>query len=251
MSQPLLTVRGITQEFAQVKALDDVSLEIQPKQTYGLVGESGSGKSTLGNIIVGALKPTAGTIQFDGEELGMKREMAQKKAIQMVYQNPRSSLNPRLTIHNTLDEVLVIQTDLSKAERQARIEETIVKVGLEIKHLNKYPHALSGGQCQRVAIARAIIVRPKLIILDEAVAALDVSIQFQILQLLDELQDTFDVSYLFISHDLRVVSEICDHVAVLEAGQLVESASGKTIFNNPQHPYTQKLLSSISTLEYI
>lgn len=160
MSQPLLTVCGITQEFAQVKALDDVSLEIQPKQTYGLVGESGSGKSTLGNIIVGALKPTAGTIQFDGEELGMKREMAQKKAIQMVYQNPRSSLNPRLTIHNTLDEVLVIQTDLSKAERQARIEETIVKVGLEIKHLNKYPHALSGGQCQRVAIARAIIVQP-------------------------------------------------------------------------------------------
>ena len=147
--------------------------------------------------------------------------------------------------------MLVIQTDLSKAERQARIEETIVKVGLEIKHLNKYPHALSGGQCQRVAIARAIIVRPKLIILDEAVSALDVSIQFQILQLLDELQDTFDVSYLFISHDLRVVSEICDHVAVLEAGQLVESASGKTIFNNPQHPYTQKLLSSISTLEYI
>lgn len=234
-----------------LNVLSDVSLAIEDHQTYGLVGESGSGKSTLGKIIVGALKPTSGTVTLDGQILTHKRQKTQQRDIQIVFQDPRSSLNPRMTIRTSLDEALKIQTHLTTSQRKEQIEDTIVKVGLDRTHLEKYPHALSGGQNQRVAIARAIIVQPKLIILDEAVSALDVSIQFQILQLLDKLQMEYGVSYLFISHDLRVVSEICDQVGVLDSGVLVEQGEGEQIFNHPTHPYTQQLLSSVSTLKYI
>lgn len=255
----ILTVNNVSKVYQRknqpepLTALDDVSLYINENETYGLVGESGSGKSTLGKIIVSLIRPSSGVIEYAGRDLitDVAHDMALRRQIQMVFQDPQSSLNPRLTVHSILDESLIIQTNLNKVERNEAINNMIVKVGLTSRQLQQYPHTLSGGQSQRVAIARALIVRPKLIVLDEAVSALDVSIQFKVLQLLNDVQDEFGISYLFISHDLRVVRELCDRVGILNNGVLVEENETERIFEEGQHPYTQKLTSSIPQLKYL
>ena len=235
-----------------VKALDDVSLQIEKGSTLGLVGESGSGKTTLGRVLVRLQDPTSGSAVYDGHEITTLSNSAlrpYRKRIQMVFQDPYNSLNPRLRIGTILAEPLEIHfPQLSSSDRQARVAELLGLVGLDPAHARRFPHEFSGGQRQRIGIARALAVEPEFIICDEPVSALDVSVQAQIVNLLMDLQEKFNLTYLFIAHDLAVVEHVSDQIAVLEHGKLVEQGDSETITTHPTHPYTQRLLSSIPAL---
>ena len=230
-----------------LEAIKNISLTLQAGQTLAIVGESGSGKSTLARQIIGIEKPTKGEVILDGQLLkfnSRKHRKARFRNIRMIFQNPYESLNPKARIGSTLDEVLLINTELTPKQRKLKIAETLLKVGMLPEHQYRYPHMFSGGQRQRIAIARAIILEPKIIIADEPLSALDVSIQAQILNLLQELQEEMGISYLFISHDLNVVEHIADHVMVMYKGNIVEYGTVDEIYEQPQHPYTQTLFPS-------
>ncbi|NHN46869.1 ABC transporter ATP-binding protein [Halostella sp. JP-L12] len=233
----------------QVRAVEDVTFEIEKGETLGLVGESGCGKSTLARTILRLLKPTDGDVYFKGRnlaEMGGDDLRSQRRHMQMIFQDPQSSLDPRMKVGRIVEEPMKAH-DLygDEGEREARAKELLEKVGLDPQHYNRYPHAFSGGQRQRVNLARALSVNPDLIVCDEPVSALDVSIQAQVLNTMNELQDEFGLTYLFIAHDLSVIRHISDRVAVMYLGQLVELAEKRELFENPQHPYTRALLSSI------
>ena len=232
-----------------LKAVDDISFVIKSGETLGLVGESGCGKSTTGRLITRLIEPTAGTINLKGEDLLQvnHRDMLEKrKSLQLVFQDPYSSLNPRKTIMQILERPLLIHK-LAKTwhERRERVLELLNLVGLGREHIDRYPHEFSGGQRQRIAIARALAVEPEIVIGDEPVSALDVSIQAQILNLFRELQEKFSLTYLFIAHDLSVIRHISDRVAVMYVGKIVESGPVATIFSKPQHPYTKALMAAV------
>lgn len=232
-----------------VKAVDDVSFFIKKGETFGLVGESGCGKSTTGRLINGLIKADTGEINFQGTNVANISEKLWKryrKPMQMVFQDPYASLSPRMKVKDILMEPLTIHyPKMSKQEKEILVKDLLEKCGISEFHLSKYPHEFSGGQRQRIGIARSLILKPELIIADEPVSALDVSIQSQILNLMKDLQEEFGLTYLFISHDLGVVEHISDRVGVMYLGSLVEIATKKQIFADPKHPYTQALLSSI------
>jgi oligopeptide/dipeptide ABC transporter ATP-binding protein len=232
--------------------VDNVSLKLEKGKTLGIVGESGSGKSTLGRIMLRLIEPTAGEINFDDVNLLKLKNTELRKMrskMQMIFQDPMSSLNPRMSIRQLVSEPLEIHRNLKASEQNAAVEEIITKVGLEKSALDKYPHEFSGGQRQRISIARAVINNPSLIVADEPVSALDVSIQSQILNLLMDLRNDLNLSFVFISHDLSVVRHIADEVAVMYLGNIVEIAPADQLFSNPQHPYTQALISAIPQVE--
>ena len=254
-AEPLLKVEGLKQYFPvnknfTVKAVEGVSFEIYPGETYGLVGESGSGKSTIGRSIIRLYNPTDGKIIFDGTDITGKLNKADKNKLrtemQMIFQDPMSSLNPRKKVENIIGEGLDIHhTYKSKAERDAAVKAILAKVGLAPEHASRYPHQFSGGQRQRVGIARALIMNPKLIIADECISALDVSIQAQVVNLMKDIQEETGSAYLFIAHDLSMVKYISDRIGVLHLGHLLETGTTDEIFSNPIHPYTKSLLSAI------
>ena len=255
----LLKVEGLKQYFPikggflgrtvnHVKAVDDITFTIYEGETVSIVGESGCGKSTTGRAILRLEEPTEGSVSFQGTDitkLSKGKMRKYRKDMQIIFQDPYASINPRQTVASVLNEAMHIQNVLPKGERRARIEELLETVGLRAYQADRYPHEFSGGQRQRIGIARALSVNPKLIICDEAVSALDVSIQAQVLNLLEELQDEFGLTYLFISHDLGVVRHISDRIIVMYLGKIVEIADKTSLFENPQHPYTKALLSAI------
>lgn len=229
-----------------VQAVDGIDLSIPKGETFGLVGESGCGKSTLGRTLLRLYNPTDGRIRFKGKDITdrSKSELRPlRRDMQLVFQDPFSSLNPRQTVGEIIEEPLAIQ-NVNKVEREQRAQDLIEKVGLKQEHYNRYPHAFSGGQRQRIGVARSLIVEPDFVVADEPVSALDVSIQAQILNLLDDIQDEFDLTLFVIAHDLSVISHIADRVGVMYLGELVEVAETEELFENPLHPYTQALLSS-------
>ncbi|MUV37245.1 Glutathione import ATP-binding protein GsiA [Lentibacillus sp. JNUCC-1] len=231
-----------------VKAVDDVSFSVRRGETLGIVGESGCGKSTLGRVLIRLLDSTEGDIIFNGENIAeapSRKMRSYRKALQMIFQDPFGSLNAKMSIRQLIEEPLIVQTDHSKAERTEKVESMIQKVGLRISDLQKYPHQFSGGQRQRIGIARALIVEPELVVCDEAVSALDVSIQAQVLNLMQDLQDELNLTYLFISHDLNVVNHVSDRVAVMYLGRVAEIAPNDALYSKPLHPYTQFLLKAI------
>lgn len=237
----------------QVKAVDDISFDLYKGETLGIVGESGSGKSTLGRTILRLLEPTEGEIIFEGtnfEKVKTRKIDDYRKHMQMVFQDPFSSLNPRMRVGKLIGEPLAVRKILNKADQYKKVLDLIEKVGLPKESLTKFPHEFSGGQRQRIGIARALSLTPKLIIADEPVSALDVSIQSQVLNLMMDLQDEFNLTYLFISHDLSVVKHISDRVGVMYLGKLVEIGEKKGIYNEPLHPYTQALLSAIPKVDF-
>ncbi len=237
-----------------VRAVDDVSFCIEKGETVGLVGESGCGKTTLGKLIIRLEKPSSGHIflnSIDINSLSEKNIRKSRKEYQMIFQDPYSSLNPRINILKLLDEVLYLHSDLNISERYVRIKELLLMVGLKEEHLFRFPHQFSGGQRQRIGIARAIAVNPKLIVADEPVSALDVSVQAQIINLLEEIQEKTDISFLFIAHDLAVVEHISDKILVMYLGKIVEYGLSDQVCNNPKHPYTQALLSAVPSVECI
>ena len=258
MSTPLLKVSNLEKKFpiqrgffkrtvGQIHAVDGISLEINPGETLGLVGESGCGKSTTARLILRLLDPTAGEIYFDGKEIhSMSREEIRKirKDMQIVFQDPYASLNPRMTVRQIVAEPLIVHA-MAADDLDPRVDEMIELCGLSREFGNRYPHEFSGGQRQRVGIARALITQPKLVVLDEPVSALDVSVQAQILNLLDDLRKRFGFSYLFVAHDLSVVSHISTRVAVMYLGKIVEIGTREEIFQNPKHPYTKALISAV------
>lgn len=247
LSREYLAGRGILAPLARVRALDGVSFDLVPGRTLAVVGESGCGKSTLARLVTMLEKPTAGTLRIGGLDVGTADAMARRKLrgdVQMVFQNPYGSLNPRQKIGAVLAEPLLVNTRSPAAECRAAAREMLSRVGLRPEHIDRYPHMFSGGQRQRIAIARALMLRPKIVVLDEPVSALDVSIRAQILNLLGELQESFGLTYLFISHDLTAVRHIADEVMVIYLGRVVEKGSREAIFNSPQHPYTRALLSA-------
>ena len=258
MSRPLVEVRNLTKHFTRgggffqrgtvVKAVDGVSFTIDEGETFGLVGESGSGKSTTGRCMLRLIEPTSGEVRYRGEDVlayssGQMR--AARRHMQMIFQDPYSSLNPRMRAREIVDEPLVIHKLGSKAERIERVAELFGLVGLDPAHLERYPHEFSGGQRQRIGLARALALEPKFIIADEPVSALDVSIQAQVVNLLMDLQQRLQLTYLFIAHDLRLVRHICRRVAVMYLGRIVEMGDTEALFANPAHPYTRALLSAI------
>jgi dipeptide transport system ATP-binding protein len=238
---------GLFGKPATVKALDGVSFELSRRQTLAIVGESGCGKSTLARLVTMIEEPTDGSLQIAGKELAnasAETRKALRPKVQIVFQNPYGSLNPRQKIGAALEEPLEMNTSLSKAERRARALDMMKSVGLRPEHHDRYPHMFSGGQRQRIAIARALMLDPDILVLDEPVSALDVSIQAQVLNLLADLQERLNLAYLFISHDLSVVKHIANEVMVMYLGKPVEHASREELFANPRHPYTQALLSA-------
>ena len=240
---------GILQRtVGQVKAVDGVSFEIGRGETLGLVGESGCGKSTLGRTLVRLQEPNGGSVRFKGTDLADLSKSALRKRrsdIQIIFQDPASSLNPRMTVEKTITEPMRFLTDWSKEKRRSRVMELIREVGLSEEHLSRAPHEFSGGQQQRIAIARALSVNPTFVVCDEPTSALDVSVQADILNLLQRLQDKYDLTYLFISHDLSVVRHISDRIAVMYLGKFAEVAPTAELFDDPKHPYTRALLSSV------
>jgi len=239
---------GYLQPSKNLKALAGASFELYAGKTLAVVGESGCGKSTLARLLTMIEQPTSGQLSIDGIDVAITTDKAIKKqlrqSIQMVFQDPFGSLNPRQKIGNIIQEPLIINTDLSTNERHQKVLEMMELVGLRKEHFQRYPHMFSGGQRQRVAIARALILKPKVVVLDEPVSALDVSIQAQVINLLIELQQELGLAYVFISHDLSVVRHIADEILVMYLGKPVEQGPSEVIFNNPKHPYTQALLSA-------
>jgi len=260
--QPLLEVRHLKKHFqltkgflrrvvGTVKAVDDVSFTVNPGETLGLVGESGCGKTTVAKSILRAIQPTSGEVLFrdngqvvDVAKLEKEELKRARRNIQLIFQDPYSSLNPRQRVRDIIGEPLLVNNVARGKELEARVSQLMEAVGLRPEYMIRYPHAFSGGQRQRIGIARALALNPKLVICDEPVSALDVSIQAQILNLLNDLQDGLGLTYLFISHDLGVVQHICDRVAVMYIGRIVEVAPTKALFKTPQHPYTEALLSA-------
>ena len=255
MSEALLLVDNLVQHFPisrgfTVKAVNGVSFAIYPGETYGLVGESGSGKTTIGRSIIRLYEPTAGSIRFNGREISGRMDKETRRMLradmQMIFQDPMSSLNPRKKVGDIIAEGLDIHHRYaSRAERRAAVQELRKKVGLSPAHAERYPHQFSGGQRQRVGIARALIMNPKLIIADECISALDVSIQAQVVNLMKDIQDETGCAYLFIAHDLSMVKYISDRIGVLHLGYMVETGTTEEIFSNPIHPYTKSLLSAV------
>ena len=256
---PLLQVRGLTRHFpvrsgvllrtsGQVHAADDVSFDLNVGETLGLVGESGCGKSTVGKTLLRLYEPTSGAVLFEGRDIASmnKAELRRmRRNVQIILQDPFESLNTRHTIGKILEEPFIIHRLGSTAERRRRVAGLLEKVGLEAAAANRFPHEFSGGQRQRIGIARAIALEPKLIVCDEAVSALDVSIQSQVINLLLELQREMNLALLFIAHDLAVVKHVSDHIAVMYLGEIIETATATEIYRSPRHPYTQALLSAI------
>ncbi len=244
--------RGFFSAPATVKALDGVSFTLESGKTLAVVGESGSGKSTLARLLTLIELPSAGNLLINGEDVAQKTDeqrQALRQHVQIVFQNPYSSLNPRQKIGAALEEPLLINTNMSAKQRETAAREMMLRVGLRPEFYDRYPHMFSGGQRQRIAIARALMMRPKILVLDEPVSALDVSIRAQVLNLLAELQNEFQLAYVFVSHDLSVVKHIADDVMVIYLGHAVETGSKAAIFENPQHPYTKALLSATPTAD--
>jgi oligopeptide transport system ATP-binding protein len=259
---PLVEVRNLVKEFPgrgglfrrapAMRAVDDVSFAIAPGETFGLVGESGSGKTTTGRCLIRLIEPTSGEITFrdmDVRALSGRELRRARRHFQIVFQDPYSSLNPRMRAGTIIEEPLIIHKVGNKDERLTRVFELLELVGLDRAAFTKYPHEFSGGQRQRIGLARAIALEPALVVCDEPVSALDVSVQAQVVNLLLDLQKRLSLTYLFIAHDLRLVRQICDRVAVMYRGRLVEVAPAETLFSAPAHPYTQALLSAIPRLQ--
>jgi oligopeptide transport system ATP-binding protein len=251
MIESILEVRDISKTFRigrnHVNAVRGVSFSVKRGSTFGIIGESGSGKSTVARCALHLIRPSSGTSIFDGQDLGVLNREATRNLrsdIGIVFQNPVAALNPRMTIRSTVEEPLKAHTALSRAQRKQRVDWLLDAVGLAEAHASRLPHQLSGGQCQRVGIARALATTPRFLILDEPTSALDVSVQAQILNLLQDLKEEFDLTYLMISHDLDVVRYLSDEVAVMYRGQIIESGSADTVLTIPAHEYTKTLLAS-------
>jgi oligopeptide transport system ATP-binding protein len=259
---PLLEVRHLVKHFVRqqglfapktvVRAVDDVSFTIEQGEMFGVVGESGSGKSTMGRCILRLIEPTAGEVLFRGEnvlQFSKARLRLARRDMQIVFQDPYSSLNPRMRVADIVEEPLIIHQMGTREKRRGRVEELFDLVGLDRDHLERYPHEFSGGQRQRIGIARALALNPALVIADEAVSALDVSVQAQVVRLLMDLRSRLALTFLFIAHDLRLVEHICNRVAVMYLGKVVEIAETAALFSRPAHPYTRALLSAIPVLD--
>lgn len=259
VSQPLVSVRNLVKQYGgkkslfggnsfALRAVDDISFDIAPGETLGLVGESGSGKSTTGRVLLQLEEPTSGEVQFKGQNIvGLKNSQMKpfRREMQIVFQDPYSALNPRMAVGDFVAEPILIHENISSAERRDKTAELFRRVGLDPSFMTRYPHEFSGGQRQRVNIARAVALRPSFIVADEPITALDVSIQAQIINLFQDLQEEMGLAYLFVAHDLSMVRYLCHRVAVMLRGRIVELASAEELFENPRHPYTQALLTAI------